>query len=105
MKVLVLNQSEVERLLLMHECIAAMEDVFIALARGEVEQPLRTIFRPPTVKGVMAMMPAFRGGEQPRFGLKAICVFPGHAAIGEDAHQGVDMLFAEETGKLLAVEK
>ena len=103
MKVLVLNQSEVERLLLMHECIAAMEDVFIALARGEVEQPLRTIFRPPTVKGVMAMMPAFRGGEQPLFGLKAICVFPGNAAIGKDAHQGGVMLFDGATGELLAV--
>ncbi|PYS22663.1 MAG: ornithine cyclodeaminase [Acidobacteria bacterium] len=103
MKVLVLNQSEVERLLLMHECIAAMEDVFIALARGEVEQPLRTIFRPPTVKGVMAMMPAFRGGERPLFGLKAICVFPGNAAIGKDAHQGGVMLFDGATGELLAV--
>src|SRR5437588_727052 len=103
MKVLVLNQSEVERLLLMHECIAAMEDVFIALARGGVEQPLRTIFRPPTVKGVMATMPTFRGGERPLFGLKAICVFPANATIGKDAHQGGVMLFDGTTGELLAI--
>jgi ornithine cyclodeaminase/alanine dehydrogenase-like protein (mu-crystallin family) len=103
MKVLVLNQSEVERLLPMHECIAAMEEAFVALARGEVEQPLRTIFRPPNVKGVMAMMPTFRGGERPLFGLKTICVFPGNAAIGKDAHQGGVMLFDGTTGELLAI--
>jgi len=103
MKVLVLNQSEVEQLLSMPECIAAMEEAFIALARGEVEQPLRTIFRPPDVKGVMALMPTFRGGERPLFGLKAICVFPGNAAIGKDAHQGGVMLFDGKTGELLAV--
>src|SRR5690349_21565593 len=103
MKVLVLSQSEVEQLLSMPECIAAMEEAFIALARGEVEQPLRTIFRPPNVKGVMALMPTFRGGERPLFGLKAICVFPGNAAIGKDAHQGGVMLFDGKTGELLAI--
>src|SRR3989442_15946329 len=99
MKVLVLNQSEVERLLPMHECIAAMEEAFIALARGEVEQPLRSIFRPPNVKGVMAMMPTFRGGKRPLFGLKAICGFPGNAAVGKDAHQGGVLLFDGAPGE------
>ena len=88
MKVSVINHAEVEELLPMNECIEVMEKAFIALARGDVEQPLRTIFRPGTVKGVMAMMPAYRGGDAPLFGLKAICVFPGNAAIGKDAHQG-----------------
>src|SRR5256884_3383627 len=41
----------------------------------------------------MAMMPAFRAGESPLFSLKAICVFPGNAALGKDAHQGGVMLF------------
>src|SRR5258706_2911098 len=103
MKVLVINHAEVEALLPMNECIDVMESAFIALARGDVEQPLRTIFRPATVKGVMAMMPAYRGGDAPLFGLKAICVFPGNAAIGKDAHQGGVMLFDGETGEMLAV--
>src|SRR6266567_2832027 len=103
MRVLVLNHSEVEQLLPMDECITAMEEAFVALARGEVEQPLRTIFRPPNVKGVMAMMPAFRGGQRPLFGLKAICVFPSNATIGKDAHQGGVMLFDGTTGELLAL--
>ena len=103
MKLLILNHSEVEHLLPMSECISAMEEAFTALARGEAHQPLRTIFRPPEVKGVLAMMPTFRGSPSPLFGLKAICVFPGNAAIGKDAHQGGVMLFDGVTGELLAV--
>ena len=103
MRVLVLNHTEVEQLLPMPECIAAMESAFIAFARGESHQPLRSIFRPPKVKGVMAMMPAFRAGESPMFGLKAICVFPENAALGKDAHQGGVMLFDGTTGELLAL--
>lgn len=103
MSVLILNEEHVQRLLPMNACIEVMERAFIALARGEVEQPLRTIFRPPNLKGVMALMPTFRGGEAPLFGLKAICVFPGNAAIGKDAHQGAVILFDGTTGELRAI--
>src|SRR5882672_7536791 len=103
MKLLILNHSEVEKLLPMSECISAMEQAFAALAGGQAQQPLRTIFRPPGVKGVLAMMPTFSTSPSPLFGLKAICVFPGNAAIGKDAHQGGVMLFDGETGELLAV--
>src|SRR4051812_41128165 len=103
MSVLILNEDDVQRLLPMNDCIDVMERAFIALARGEVEQPLRTIFRPPNLKGVMALMPTFRGGESPLFGLKAICVFPGNAAIGKDAHQGAVILFDGRTGELRAI--
>jgi ornithine cyclodeaminase/alanine dehydrogenase-like protein (mu-crystallin family) len=100
MKILVLNHKGVEELLPMNECIGVMEEAFIALARGEFDQPLRTVVRPPDVKGVIAMMPSYRGGEQPMFGLKAICVFPGNAAIGKDAHQGSVILFDGTTGEM-----
>ncbi len=103
MKLLILNHAEVALLLPMSECIPAMERAFTALARGEAHQPLRTIFKPPEVKGVLAMMPTFRASPSPMFGLKAICVFPGNAAIGKDAHQGGVMLFDGETGELLAL--
>src|SRR5207244_707000 len=103
MKLLVLSHSEVERLLPMSECISAMAEAFTALARGEAHQPLRTIFRPPEVKGVMAMMPTFRASPSPLFGLKAICVFPENAEIGKDAHQGGVLLFDGDTGEPLAL--
>lgn len=103
MKLLILNHAEVEQLLPMNECIDVMHDAFVALARGEFEQPLRTIVRPAEVKGVIAMMPSYRGGKNPVFGLKAICVFPGNAAIGKDAHQGGVILFDGTTGEMLMV--
>ena len=103
MKTLVVSHSEAKQLLPMRECIDVMADALSALARGEAEMPLRTIFRPQDVRGVLAMMPSFRRGETPRFGLKAICVFPDNAAIGKDAHQGGVLLFSGKTGELLAV--
>lgn len=103
MKVLILNHDEVVSLLPMAECVGVMEEALSALARGEFSQPLRTIFKPSNVKGVLAMMPAFHAADTPMFGLKAICVFPGNAAIGKDAHQGGVLLFNGETGELMAI--
>jgi ornithine cyclodeaminase/alanine dehydrogenase-like protein (mu-crystallin family) len=103
MKLLILTHSEVEQLLPMSECIAVMGEALAGLARGEANQPLRTIFKPNRVKGVLAMMPAFRSGDSSMFGLKAICVFPGNAATGLDAHQGGVMLFDGKTGVPLAL--
>ena len=103
MKILILSHDEVVHLLPMTECIEIMSEALSALARGEVSQPLRTILKPSAVKGVLAMMPAFRAGDKPMFGLKAICVFPGNAAIGKDAHQGGVLLFSGETGEPLAM--
>ena len=103
MKLLVLNHTEVEQLLPMPECIGVMEEALALLARDEVHQPLRTIIKPNSVRGVMALMPAFRAGDEAMFGLKAICVFPGNADIGKDAHQGGVLLFSGQTGELLAV--
>ena len=103
MKTLVVSYAQVKQLLPMRECIDVMAEALSALARGDAEMPLRTIFRPQDVRGVMAMMPSFRRGEAPLFGLKAICVFPDNAAIGKDAHQGGVLLFSGETGELLAL--
>ena len=76
-----------------------MSDALASLARGEVFQPLRTIVRPPDARGLLGLMPAYRCGENGAFGMKAICVFPGNPAIGKDAHQGMVMLFSQETGE------
>jgi ornithine cyclodeaminase len=83
----------------MAECIELMSDALGSLARGEVYQPLRTIIRPPDARGLLGLMPAYRHGEHGAFGMKAICVFPGNPAIGKDAHQGMVMLFSQETGE------
>lgn len=103
MKILILTHDEVTELLPMTECIAVMEEALTALARGELDQPLRTVVRPAAANGVLAMMPAYRSRKEALFGLKAICVFPQNASKGKDAHQGGVLLFSGETGEPLAL--
>ena len=100
---LVLNNEQIARLLPLAECIEIMSDALASLARGEVFQPLRTIIRPPDARGLLGLMPAYRHGENGAFGMKAICVFPGNPSIGKDAHQGMVILFSQETGEPLAL--
>jgi ornithine cyclodeaminase len=102
MKVLALGEADVRRLLPMADCIEAMADVLAALTRGEAQQPLRTILKPEGAPGLMAVMPAWRGGPEAAFGVKVVGVFPGNVARGEDAHQGAVVLFSGETGAPLA---
>ncbi|HEX3071708.1 MAG TPA: ornithine cyclodeaminase family protein [Thermoanaerobaculia bacterium] len=102
-KLLILSEHDVERLLTMRECIAVMEEALSALARGEVHNPLRSMIRGDGAKGILGLMPAYRGGSQPHYGLKEVCVFPGNPAIGLDTHLGGVLLHSGETGQLLAV--
>src|ERR1700737_1092894 len=76
LKLLILNEHEVERLLTFPECIDVMAEALAALARGEVHQPLRSIVRAQGAPGVFGLMPAYRGGTKPAWGLKEICLFP-----------------------------
>jgi ornithine cyclodeaminase/alanine dehydrogenase-like protein (mu-crystallin family) len=80
-----------------------MERCLIALAAGSIHNPLRMIVRPPGASGLLGLMPAYLGGDEAVFGVKAVCVFPGNPAIGKDAHQGAVVLFSGETGEPLAV--
>ncbi len=102
MKVLVLSEHEVEELLTMEECIAVMEEALAALARGEVHNPLRQAIRAPGAPGLLGLMPAWRGGETPYYGLKEVCVFPGNPKRGLDTHLGAVILHSGETGEPLA---
>lgn len=103
MSLLILGHAEVEALLPMEECLGVMAEALAGLARGEAHQPLRMVVRPPGAAGLMALMPAYKGGPTPAFGLKAIGVFPGNVAKGMDAHQGSVTLFDGETGALRAL--
>ena len=86
----------------MEECIAVMEDALAALARGEVHNPLRQAIRAPGAPGILGLMPAWRGGAQPHYALKEVCVFPGNPKIGLDTHVGTVILHSGETGLPLA---
>ena len=99
---LVLNQAEVERLLDMEGCIAAMEGALATLARGEMDMPLRSVFAPGD-GSLIGLMPAHRAGEDPLYSLKTVCVYPENPKRGLDAHQGTVTLFDGETGVVRAL--
>lgn len=102
-KILILSHREVTDLLDMKGCISVMEQALASLARGEMYQPLRTAAVPKQASGLLGMMPSYKHGDSPMFGLKAVCVFPENSAKGLDSHQGGVLLFSGETGQLLSL--
>ncbi len=97
MKLLVLAGHHVHELLTYRECAEVMRAALAARARGQIQQPLRTIVRPRDAAGFMALMPAY--APDTGYGLKAICITPGNPAVGKDAHQGGVLLFDVATGE------
>lgn len=102
MQVRIINQSEVQRLLPMGECMVAMEGALKALSGGDAVQPLRPVLWLPQQVGALGLMPSYLGGLG-CFGLKAASVFPGNHGTRYDSHQGVVLLFEATHGQLLAV--
>jgi ornithine cyclodeaminase len=87
----------------MSESIAVVAGAFVALEQGEMSMPLRSIWIPPAANGGMAWMPAHRGGAEPLYGLKVLCVIPDNPTRGLDGHQGQVMLADGVTGQLRAL--
>jgi ornithine cyclodeaminase len=100
---LVLGHDAVQEALPPDECADAMAEVLAAHARGEARMPLRTMVPFEGAAGFMGLMPAWRGGPEPVFALKSLCVMPGNPARGLDAHQGTVTLFDGSTGVPTAI--
>jgi ornithine cyclodeaminase/alanine dehydrogenase-like protein (mu-crystallin family) len=96
--VLILSHEDVLAALSPEECADAMAAVLAAHARGEALMPLRTVVPFEGAAGFMGLMPAWRGGAEPLFALKSVCVMPGNPARGLDSHQGTVTLFDGTTG-------
>jgi ornithine cyclodeaminase/alanine dehydrogenase-like protein (mu-crystallin family) len=103
MQVLLLSHKQVVAALEPGECAEAMAGALAALARGEAYVPLRSVMVAPSAPGFMGLMPGWRGGAEPTFALKIVCVMPGNPARGLDAHQGLVALFDNETGVPTAI--
>lgn len=99
---LIISESEVQRLLPMSECIAIMADALKSLARGEVLLPLRPVMWLPDKTGALAMMPSY-SRHLSKIGVKVISVFPGNRNTPFDSHQGAVLLFDSTHGQLLAM--
>jgi ornithine cyclodeaminase len=103
MEIVVLSHDDVTSLLPMGDCIALMSEALSALARGEVTNPLRSVVRPEGTGHFFGLMPAYRGGGNPAYALKEVCIFPDNPTRGLDAHQGAVLLHSAEDGRVLAV--
>jgi ornithine cyclodeaminase len=100
---LILNAQEVERLLDMPGCMDAMHEALISLHRGDFVLPLRPLVKAPGQNHLLGLMPTYRGGDRPLYGLKTVAVFPDNAARGLDPHQGTVTLYDGENGQVVAV--
>jgi ornithine cyclodeaminase/alanine dehydrogenase-like protein (mu-crystallin family) len=101
--VLILSHDDVLAALSPEDCADAMAAVLAAHARGEALMPLRSVVPFEGAAGFMGLMPAWRGGAEPVFGLKSLCVMPGNPARGLDSHQGTVTLFDGSTGSPRAI--
>ncbi len=99
---LILSQSDVERLLPMNVCIVLMERALTSLAQGETILPLRTVVRLSDGHNAFAVMPAVITSPM-TIGAKVITVFPGNRGTALDSHQGAVLLFDPANGQLAAV--
>jgi ornithine cyclodeaminase len=89
------SHDDVERLLDLDECIAAVRDA-MGLTEDGFEQPLRSGVRLAPGQG-FALMPGVGHGEL-GFGAKIISVFADPARPGRSAHRGVVVVFDRASG-------
>lgn len=82
----------------MRECIDVMVDALSALEQGEIAQPLRSMYWPPS-GSILSWMPAVRNLPESAVGMKVLCVVPENPARGLDRHQGLVILLDGETGR------
>jgi ornithine cyclodeaminase len=101
-ELLIVNQSEVPRLLPVKECVDVMARAFAALIRGEATMPLRQILWLPETSGALALMPAHLT-TLAAVGVKAVTFFPRNEGTDLDSHQGAVLLFEPGRGRLVAV--
>jgi ornithine cyclodeaminase len=101
---LILSQSDIERLLPIDACIEVMASALSSLARGEAALPLRTVMRIPSTDNFFAAMPGYVAVDgEGVFGAKLVTVFPGNQGTAFDSHQGAVLIFDNEHGGVAAL--
>jgi alanine dehydrogenase len=99
MKVLMLDQGDVRRLLDRDLLLGELEDGFRAVSDGSVDVPPRVAAN--TAAGYLAAMPGY--GRGLGLATKLVSVFPGNHERGLPSHQALICLFDADTGSPLAI--
>ncbi len=97
MSTLIVNQTEIRRLLPMGRCIDLMADALMTLGRGEAVNPLRHGLHLPEGRGLLGLMPGSMDTPA-AVGLKIVSIFHRNEGTAYDSHQGVVVLFDPDRG-------
>ncbi len=101
---LLLSRQNVESVLTMKDCLAAVELAFAELAHGHANMPQRAVIPIPEHKGLFLGMPAHIGGELDALGLKVVTVYPENPSRHDlPTTLGTLLLCDPATGKVMAV--
>src|SRR5437763_17067193 len=95
METLMLNESEVERLLDPDMLLETLSEGFKALSEGLVDAPKRIGVSVPNT-GFLLSMPTYQQGQE--IGVKLVSVFHDNERFGIPSHQALICLFDPETG-------
>src|SRR3989442_9727319 len=100
MHILMLNETEVQRLLDLDALLDALAEGFKALSEGFVAAPKRNEVSVPNT-GFLLAMPAYQHGREVT--VKLVSVFHGNERLGIPGHQALICLFDPQTGTPLSV--
>lgn len=100
--ILLLNASEVKRLLPMKQAIESNKEAFLLHAAGETEVPVRPGFSIED-RGSVLFMPAYVKGMIERVGIKIVSVFPENRSRGIPVVPAQVLLMDSETGEVCAL--
>ena len=99
MDILMLNETEVQRLLDPDALLEQLAEGFKALSSGLVDAPNRTGVTVPNT-GFLLSMPAYQQGRE--VAVKLVSVFHGNTQLGIPSHQALICLFDPHTGTPLS---
>jgi ornithine cyclodeaminase/alanine dehydrogenase-like protein (mu-crystallin family) len=95
-----LGEEAVRAVLGWDQLIEEMETALIALSRGRVIQPTRSMITIEEDKRYLGIMPAV---AEAAMGLKLVSFYPGNAGTAVPTHLAMILLFRTDTGEPLAV--
>jgi alanine dehydrogenase len=99
MDILMLNETEVQRLLDLDALLEALAEGFRALSSGLVDAPKRSGVSVPNT-GFLLAMPAYQQGREVT--VKLVSVFHDNKRLGIPSHQALICLFDPQTGTPLS---
>ncbi len=97
----IVEAAEARERLTPEVCISLMREAFIALEKGQADQPMRSIVKLPDGES-FGFMPAYLGPED-CFGAKVITAFHKNIGTGYPSHMGYVMLFESRHGSFVGM--